>query len=80
MLPGVLIRRARPADVPGIITLFAAVAEELDSIGTEPGFDIAKRQSSILKSIDEAVATHPISGSAAGTGAVQGWGCSRWAF
>ena len=54
MLPGVLIRRARPADVPGIITLFAAVAEERDSIGTEPGFDVAKRQYSILKSIDEA--------------------------
>jgi RimJ/RimL family protein N-acetyltransferase len=54
MLPGVLIRPARPADVPGIITLFTAIAEERDSIGTEPGFDIAKRQSSILKSIDEA--------------------------
>ncbi|MGH3591856.1 MAG: GNAT family N-acetyltransferase, partial [Pseudonocardiaceae bacterium] len=40
--------------MPGIITLFAAVAEERDSIGTEPGFDVAKRQSSILKSIDEA--------------------------
>jgi RimJ/RimL family protein N-acetyltransferase len=40
--------------VAGIITLFTAVAEERDSIGTEPGFDVAKRQSSILKSIDEA--------------------------
>jgi ribosomal protein S18 acetylase RimI-like enzyme len=54
MLPGVVIRPARPADVPSIITLFTAVAEERDSIGTEPGFDGAKRQSSILKSIDEA--------------------------
>jgi ribosomal protein S18 acetylase RimI-like enzyme len=54
MLPGVLIRPARPADVPGIITLFTAVAEERDSIGTEPGFDVAQRQSRILRSIDEA--------------------------
>ncbi len=54
MLPGVLIRPACPADVPGIITLFTAVAEERDSIGTEPGFDVAKRQSSILRSIEEA--------------------------
>ena len=54
MLPGVLIRPAHPADVPGIITLFTAVAEERDSIGTEPGFDVVKRQSSILRSIDEA--------------------------
>lgn len=53
MLPGVLIRPAHPADVPGIITLFTAVAEERDSIGTEPGFDVAQRQSSILSSIDE---------------------------
>lgn len=54
MLPGVLIRPARPTDVPGIITLFTAVAEERDSIGTEPGFDVAQRQSSILRSIGEA--------------------------
>jgi ribosomal protein S18 acetylase RimI-like enzyme len=54
MLLGVLIRPARPADVPGIITLFTAVAEERDSIGTEPGFDIAQRQSSIFTSIKEA--------------------------
>jgi ribosomal protein S18 acetylase RimI-like enzyme len=53
MLPGILIRPARPADVPGIITLFTAVAEERDSIGTEPGFDVAQRQSSILTSIKE---------------------------
>ena len=53
MLVGVVIRPARPADVPGIITLFTAVAEERDSIGTEPGFDVAQRQSSILKSIEE---------------------------
>jgi ribosomal protein S18 acetylase RimI-like enzyme len=54
MLAGVLIRPARPADVPGIITLFTAVAAEGDSIGTEPGFDVAQRQSNILKSIEEA--------------------------
>jgi RimJ/RimL family protein N-acetyltransferase len=54
MLAGVLIRPARPADVPGILTLFTAVAEERDSIGTEPGFDVAQRQSDILRSIDEA--------------------------
>lgn len=54
MLPTVLIRPARPADVQGIITLFTAVAEERDSIGAEPGFDVAQRQSSILRSIDEA--------------------------
>ena len=54
VLVGVVIRPARPADVPGIITLFTAVAEERDSIGTEPGFDVAQRQSSILKSIEEA--------------------------
>ena len=54
MLAGVLIRPARPADVPGIVALFTAVAEERDSIGTEPGFDVAERQSSILRSIDEA--------------------------
>jgi ribosomal protein S18 acetylase RimI-like enzyme len=52
MLPGILIRQARPADVPGIITLFTAVAEERDSIGTEPGFDVAQRESSILLSIE----------------------------
>jgi ribosomal protein S18 acetylase RimI-like enzyme len=52
MLPGILIRPARPADVPGIITLFTAVAEERDSIGTEPGFDVAQRESSILLSIE----------------------------
>jgi hypothetical protein len=39
--------------VPGIIALFTAVAEERDSIGTEPGFDVAQRQSSILRSIEE---------------------------
>lgn len=54
MFAGVLIHPARPADVPGIITLFTAVAEERDSIGAEPGFDVAKRQSSILRSIEEA--------------------------
>lgn len=54
MLPGVLIRPACPADVPGIISLFTAVAEERDGIGTEPGFDVAQRQSRILESIDEA--------------------------
>ncbi len=54
MLAGVLIRPARPADVPGIVTLFTAVAEERDSIGTEPGFDVAERQSGILRSIEEA--------------------------
>lgn len=54
MLAGVLIRPARPADVAGIIALFSAVAEERDSIGTEPGFDVAQRRSSILQSIDEA--------------------------
>jgi ribosomal protein S18 acetylase RimI-like enzyme len=54
MLPGILIRPARPADVSGIIALFIAVAEERDSIGTEPGFDVAQRQSSILTSIEEA--------------------------
>lgn len=53
MLPGILIHPARPADVPGIITLFTAVAQELDSIGTEPGFDVAQRQSSILTSIEQ---------------------------
>jgi ribosomal protein S18 acetylase RimI-like enzyme len=53
MVPGVLIHPAHPADVPGIITLFTAVAEERDSIGTEPGFDVAQRQSSILTSIKE---------------------------
>jgi RimJ/RimL family protein N-acetyltransferase len=53
MLPGILIRPARPADVPGIMTLLTAVAEERDSIGTEPGFDVAQRQSSILTSIEE---------------------------
>lgn len=52
MLPGVLIRPARPADVPGIIALFTAVAEERDSIGTEPGFDVAQRQSRILVAIE----------------------------
>lgn len=39
--------------MPGIITLFTAVAEERDSIGTEPGFDVAQRQSKILTSIEE---------------------------
>jgi ribosomal protein S18 acetylase RimI-like enzyme len=53
MLPGILIRSARPADVPGITTLFTAVAEERDSIGTEPDFDVAQRQSSILTSIEQ---------------------------
>jgi RimJ/RimL family protein N-acetyltransferase len=53
MLPGVLIRPACPADVPGIIKLFTAVAQERVSIGAEPGFDVAKRQSNILKSIEE---------------------------
>jgi hypothetical protein len=48
VLPGILVRPACPADVPGIIALFTAVAEERDSIGTEPGFDVAQRQSSIL--------------------------------
>jgi len=52
MLPGTLIRPARPADVPGIIALFTAVAEERDSIATEPGFDVAQRQSSFLISIE----------------------------
>jgi ribosomal protein S18 acetylase RimI-like enzyme len=52
MLPGILIRPAHPADLPGIITLFTAVAEERDRIGTEPGFDGAQRESSILLSID----------------------------
>ncbi len=54
MLSGVLIRPARRADVPGIIALFTAVAAERDSIGTEPGFDVAQRQSRILQSIEEA--------------------------
>jgi hypothetical protein len=49
----ILIRSARPADVPGIITLFTAVAEERDSIGTEPGFDVTQRQSRILTSIEQ---------------------------
>ncbi|MGH3766040.1 MAG: GNAT family N-acetyltransferase [Pseudonocardiaceae bacterium] len=49
----VIIRPARPADVHGIITLFTAVAEERDGIGTEPGFDVAERQSRILRSIEE---------------------------
>ena len=53
MLAGVIIRPARPADVHGIIALFTAVAEERDGIGTEPGFDAAKRQSSILRAIGE---------------------------
>ena len=53
MLPGVFIRRARASDVQGIITLFTTVAEERDSIGTEPGFNVAKRQSSILSSIED---------------------------
>jgi ribosomal protein S18 acetylase RimI-like enzyme len=53
MVSGVRIRPARPADMPAIITLFTAVAEERDSIGTEPGFDVARRQSSILASIEE---------------------------
>ncbi|HEX2262218.1 MAG TPA: N-acetyltransferase [Pseudonocardiaceae bacterium] len=53
MLAGILVRPARSADVPGIITLFTAVAEERDSIGTEPGFDVAQRQSSILTSIEQ---------------------------
>jgi RimJ/RimL family protein N-acetyltransferase len=53
MLPCTVIRPAGPADVPGIITLFTAVAEERDSIGTEPGFDVAQRQSSILTSIQQ---------------------------
>jgi putative acetyltransferase len=53
MLPGVLIRPARPSDVPGIIALVTAVAEERDSIGVEPGFDVAERQSRILTSIEE---------------------------
>jgi len=35
--------------------LFTAVAEERDSIGTEPGFDAAQRQSSILTSIEEGI-------------------------
>ena len=52
MLRGVLIRPAHPADVPGIIALFTAVAEERDSIGTEPGFDVAQRRSSILMAIE----------------------------
>jgi RimJ/RimL family protein N-acetyltransferase len=38
----------------GARTSPTTVAEERDGIGTEPGFDIAERQSSILKSIDEA--------------------------
>ena len=54
MLADVLIRPARPADVPGIVTLFTAVAEERASIGTEPGFDVAERHSRILKSLEEA--------------------------
>jgi hypothetical protein len=41
MLAGILIRPACPADAQGIITLFNAVSEEWDSIGTEPGFDVA---------------------------------------
>jgi L-amino acid N-acyltransferase YncA len=53
MIPGIVIRPARPADVPGIVTLFTAVAEERDSIGTEPGFDVTRRQSDILTSIEE---------------------------
>jgi ribosomal protein S18 acetylase RimI-like enzyme len=52
MLPGILIRPARPVDVPDIVSLFAAVAEERDSIGTEPGFDVVQRQCSILTSIE----------------------------
>lgn len=52
MLPGVLIRPAHPADVPRIIALFTTVAEERDSIGTEPGFDVAQRRSSILMAIE----------------------------
>jgi hypothetical protein len=62
MLPGIIIRLARPADVPGIITLFTAVAEERDSIGTEPGFDVAQRQSSILTSIEEGASCVPVEG------------------
>ena len=54
MLSGVVIRPARRADVPGIITLFTAAAAERDSIGTEPGFDVAQRQSRILQSVEEA--------------------------
>lgn len=53
MLPGILVRPAAPADASGIIKLFTAVADERDSIGTEPGFDVAQRQSSILTSIEE---------------------------
>jgi ribosomal protein S18 acetylase RimI-like enzyme len=49
----ILIRPAQPADAPGIVTLFTAVADEHDSIGTEPGFDVSQRQSSILASIEE---------------------------
>jgi ribosomal protein S18 acetylase RimI-like enzyme len=52
MLAGILIRPARPADVPGIIALFTAVAAERDSIATEPGFDVAQRRSSFLMSIE----------------------------
>jgi ribosomal protein S18 acetylase RimI-like enzyme len=53
MLVDILIRPAHPADAAGIIRLFSAVADERDSIGTEPGFDVAQRQSSILTSIKE---------------------------
>jgi RimJ/RimL family protein N-acetyltransferase len=54
MPPGVLIRPARPADVQAILALYTAVAQERDGIGTEPGFDVAKRQSSLLASMEDA--------------------------
>jgi ribosomal protein S18 acetylase RimI-like enzyme len=53
MAPGILVRPAGAADVPGIVTLFTAVAEERDRIGTEPGFDAAQRQTDILTSIED---------------------------
>jgi ribosomal protein S18 acetylase RimI-like enzyme len=39
--------------VPDIVTLVTAVAQERDSIGAEPGFDVAQRQSSTLTSIEQ---------------------------
>ena len=75
MLSGVLIRPARPVDVPGIITLFTAVAAERDSIGTEPGFDVAQRQSSILKSVEEAASCVLVAAAKTSSWAI--WGSRR---
>ncbi|HET9254007.1 MAG TPA: GNAT family N-acetyltransferase [Pseudonocardiaceae bacterium] len=53
MVSEILIRPAWAADVPGIIALFTAIAEERDGIGAEPGFDVAERRSRILGRIED---------------------------